>query len=366
MRSKLINLKYVYAQTIRKNGLVYNYHRFRRPGYPVAVLPGLPGSPEFMAAYHAARAGAPLPAAPIGASRSKPGSLAALIAAYLEKGILELGAEGTRRQRRAIVQRFRDQHGDKPVAQMNRKFVDALVLDLRIENSPHVANNWLKTIRHLMEYARRLGYCETNPCEGVKCKVPTSEGHVCWMEDQIAQFETFHPIGSRARLAFALAIYTGQRRQDIVRMGRQSIKNGVMTVRQLKRTGGRAEGVTVQIPMHPQLVEIIAASNVSDRMIFLLTDTGRQYAEEYFTNWFAGECAKAGLPKGLTVHGLRKAFCVRMVHAGCQPHEIAALSGHLTLKEIERYTKAYNKERAGAAGMAKLIANEEQKSIKKC
>jgi integrase len=313
-----------------------------------------------MAAYHeaylAVRNGDAPSAKPIGISRSRSGSLAALVASYLEKGILELDAEGTRRQRRAIMQRFRDQHGDKLVAQMDRGSIEALVLDLRVTNSPHVAKNWLKAIRHLMEYAKRLGYCETNPCDGVKCKVPTSQGHACWLEDQLAQFEAFHPIGSRARLAFGLAIYTGQRRQDLVRMGRQHIKDGVMTVRQLKRTGGRDEGVTVHIPVHPELAKIISASNVSDRMTFLVTDTGRQYAEEYFTNWFAGECAKAGLSKGLTVHGLRKAFCVRMVHAGCKPHEIAALSGHLTLKEIERYTKAYDRERAGAAGMAKLIA----------
>jgi hypothetical protein len=44
------------------------YHYFRRAGFPRVRLPGLPFSPEFMAAYQEAMALAP---APIGTSRSK-------------------------------------------------------------------------------------------------------------------------------------------------------------------------------------------------------------------------------------------------------------------------------------------------------
>jgi hypothetical protein len=73
-----IKLRYVKGFVDRQTGAVYHY--FRRRGYPLVRLPGLPGSAEFMAAYQMALAG---PALPIGIKRSKPGSIAAAVAAHL-------------------------------------------------------------------------------------------------------------------------------------------------------------------------------------------------------------------------------------------------------------------------------------------
>src|SRR6476660_1244759 len=83
------------------------YHYFRCTGFPRVRLPGLPFSPEFMAAYQEAMALAP---APIGASRSKPGSVAATVAAYLTSQQFTELAAGTQRDRRIILNRFRDQY----------------------------------------------------------------------------------------------------------------------------------------------------------------------------------------------------------------------------------------------------------------
>jgi hypothetical protein len=100
------------------------YHYFRRAGFPRVRLPGLPFSPEFMAAYQEAMALAP---APIGTSRSKLGSVAATVAAYLASTQFTELAAGTQRDRRTILQRFRDQHGDKPIGLMPPAFITAFL-----------------------------------------------------------------------------------------------------------------------------------------------------------------------------------------------------------------------------------------------
>ena len=86
----------------------------------------------------------------------------------------------------------------------------------------------------LMRLAILEGWRNDNPVsavEGIKIK---SDGHRTWTDEEIAAFEAFYPIGTEARLAFALLLYTGQRRSDVVRMGRQHIKNGFITIVQAK------------------------------------------------------------------------------------------------------------------------------------
>src|SRR5438309_879637 len=78
---------------------------FRRAGFKMVPLPGLPWSPEFMAAYELAVAGQPH--IEIGASRTKPGTVAALVAAHFNSiAFCSLGTE-TQRTRRNILERFR-------------------------------------------------------------------------------------------------------------------------------------------------------------------------------------------------------------------------------------------------------------------
>lgn len=359
--------KYVHEWVDRKTGIPYR--KFRRAGYPMADLPaGIPyDSPEFLRAYIAACDLSPLETVPIGQIRSVPGSIAQLVAAYLERGLGDL-APGTQRQRRGICQRFRDQHGTKPVKLLDQKFFRRMVDEMRVANSPDVANNTLKALRHMFEFAVTHNYCETNFTLGVKCKMPASDGHETWEDEQIAQFEARHAIGTKARLAFALAKYTGQRRGDLISMGPQHINkdqdgNSIMTITQQKRTGGRATGVKVRILMHPELLAIIAATPCR-HLTFLVTEAGKPFSGEHFTNWFADQRKAAGLPDGLVVHGLRKAFCANMASIGCDPFQIQAMSGHLSLKEIVRYTQAFNRERAGYAGMAKVIAADAAKASK--
>jgi integrase len=199
-----------------------------------------------------------------------------------------------------------------------------------------------------MRHAVEIGLRADDPTRDVKAIRVKSDGYHSWTEDEIAQFEKRHPIGSRARLSLALLIYTGQRRSDVVRMGRQHIRDGFLHIRQLKT------GTELSIPVHADLEAIIAES-VAGQMTFLTTEFGKPFTAAGFGNWFREQCDMANL-RHCSAHGVRKAAARRLAEAGCTEHEIASITGHASLREITRYTKAADQKRLAAAAMEKVKA----------
>jgi integrase len=317
--------KYVQGFFDKRDGLAYHY--LRRRGFPLVRLPGLPWSPSFMAAYEAALSG---PRTAIGAGRVKPGSVAAVVAEYLDsQQFFGSKSAGTQRMRRGILERFRAAYGDRPFALLPPEWIEAL-LDSK---PPHAARSWLITLRSLCAFALKRGYLRADPTANVKLAPIKSDGFHTWTEEEITQFEAHHPIGSKPRLALALLLYTAQRRSDVVRMGRQHVKDGVLTVKQQKT------GATLAIPVHAHLQAVLDAT-LSEHLTFIVTATGKPYGGNAFSEQFRNWCDAAGLPQRCKPHGLRKAACRRLAEAGCSANEIASISGHGTMKEIVRYTKA--------------------------
>src|SRR5215510_14270142 len=343
----MTRLRIAYVQSFRdkKTGAVFHY--FRRAGFRRVRLPGLPGSTEFMAAYQAALGSRP---EPIGVTkRSKPGSVSAAIVSYYGSQSFRNLTGGTPAMRRAILERFRGQHGDKPIALMPKKFIVALLDQME----PFAARNWLKAIRALMHHCVEHELIRENPTQGIKLPTIKSHGHHTWTEDEIAAFEAHHPIGSKARLAFALLLYTAQRRGDVIRMGPQHIRDGAIAVTQKKT------GKPLMVPIRPELQAILDATP-GGHLTFLVSKGGRSYAGNNFSEQFRAWCDLAGL-KRCSAHGLRKAACRRMAEAGYTAHEIAAWSGHASLQEIKRYTDVVDQERLARAAMEReQKANENE------
>ena len=150
---------------------------------------------------------------------------------------------------------------------------------------------------------------------------------------------------TRARLALAMLLYTGQRRGDIIRLGRQHIREGFIHVRQQKT------GIELAIPIHATLAAIIAETPIH-HLTLLTTQTGKPFSPAGFGNWFRDRCNEAGLSH-CSAHGLRKAAARRLAEAGCTMHEIAAITGHASLSEVQRYTKAADQKRLALAAMEK-------------
>ena len=339
MRGSLHRFKFVQAW-IDKEGRVHRY--FRRPGYPRVRLPGLPGSPEFNRAYEAAME---MPLA-VGAKRTKPGTVNAAITGYLSSLQFRAVKDSSAKKHRATLERFRCDHGDKPIALLPQKFIAHVLSQMK----PFAARNWLKALRSLMRFCVDQELVAVDPTQGIKLPTVKSDGHHTWTDAEISAFEARHPVGSMARLALALGIYTGLRRGDATRVGPQHVRDGVLSVKQ-EKTGG-----ALRIPLHTDLIAVIAATP-SGAMAFLTSSHAKPFTSSGFGAWFRHCCDEAELPAHCSFHGLRKAACRRLAEAGCSANEIAAISGHASLREVERYTKAADQERMARNALARTNVN---------
>jgi integrase len=338
--------------------------RFRRGRFS-CYLP-MPDAADFATAYAAAVASAKpeAQAREIGADKTIAGSLGAIIKAYLDgrgtSPFKRLAAE-TQRTRRHILENFAAAHGDKPLYRIDSRTGERIML-LKREHmqrfvnekiaTPFAQRNFLNTVRVCLEWAVGEGRIPENPALGVKREKVKTTGYPTWSEAEIARFEARHAIGSKARLAFALLLYTGQRRSDVVGMGPQHVASDLLVINQKKTEG--SDEAHLEIPLHPKLRAIIAATATIGVKTFLVTHRGKPYSAPGFGNWFREQCDAADCPD-VSAHGLRKATARRLAEIGCTAHQIAAITGHATLKEVERYTRAADRKRMAREAMGKLI-----------
>lgn len=129
-------------------------------------------------------------------------------------------------------------------------------------------------------------------------------------------------------------------------MGRQHIRGDAIEVRQQKT------GTRLLIPIHPKLrAELDAAKN--EHLTFITTAYGAAFSVAGFGNWFSAAARDAGL-RNRSLHGLRKSAARRLAEAGCSSKQIAAVTGHASLREVERYTSAADQERLARDAVGRL------------
>jgi integrase len=280
----------------------------------------------------------------IGASRSKPGTVNAAIAGYFSSvGFTSLAAN-TKRGRSNILERFREEHGDKRVATLQRAHIERMIA---AKPTAATAFHFLVAIRELMRFTVRTGLRADDPTQGIRRPRLKSTGFYTWSEEDISKFEAAHSIGTRARLAMALGLYTGQRRCEILSLGRQHVRDGLIHLRQSKT------GKTLAIPVHPELQVVLDAVPL-DQLTFITTIHGKPFDPMAFSTWFKSECQKAGLTNEATFHGLRKAASRRLAEAGCSASIIQAITGHASLKEVSRYTADADQLRLARLGIQSI------------
>jgi integrase len=147
-----------------------------------------------------------------------------------------------------------------------------------------------------------------------------------------------------ARLAFELALCSLQRRSDLVRLGRQHIRDGLLTVAQQK-TGNVA---------YVELGDEFKAANLpSQHLTFLVNSAGAPFTPGGLTHYFRLRSKEAGL-SGCPLHGLRKAGARLAVEAGCDITEVAAIGGWKSVRELQRYIEDYNRQNAARRAGAKI------------
>lgn len=322
--------------------------RYRQKGHPESQTRELYDSREWWIWYDRAKA---TTSPPIGSSRTGPGTIDALAVDFYASAEWQIMRETTRRTYKGILDRFRDmapsgkRYGSLPVNELQpmhiRKMLD------RMADRSAAANNLLKVLRAVLAFAVSRDWRQDNPASLVKPLKRASEGFYTWSEDDIAKYEARWPFGTKERLAFDLLLYTAQRSGDVRRMGRQHVQNNSIAVVQ-EKTGQRLE-----VPIHPRLQRSLDAT-AGNHLTFVVTKAGLPYTAKGFSQWMSEAADFAGLPKAAAAHGLRKAAARRLAEAGCSANQIMAMTGHKSLKEVERYTRAAGQKLLAQAAMKRI------------
>ena len=338
-----IRLRYLITDRDRHGNTRYYV---RLPHKKKVRIQAQPASEEFMAAYHEAMAGEHRSKPQ--ASEIKPGSFRHLCFVYFKSDKFKSNDVSTRKWQRKTLESICQKYGANPIALMASRHVRKI----RNEKSqfPAAANMRMKAMRAMFAWANEEEETSCNPTLGVKNIKYVSRGHHTWTEEEIAQYYERHPLGTKPRLALDILRFTTGRREDAPRLGIQHVQNGRVKFRQGKNEDRNP--VDIDIPVHPALAASIAATKTG-HLTFLVTKFGKPFTTNGFGNKFKDWCRQADLPH-CSAHGVRKATATALAEAGATPHQIGAITGHTSLKEIERYTKAAQRSGLATAGMAKL------------
>lgn len=320
---------------------------FRRGKGKRQRLEGDYGSDEFKAAYEAALSGEPVQKPQKGGA----GTLRWLWDRYRDGGAWSELSNATRRQRENIMKHVLETAGDKPISAITRKAVVAG--RERRKATPAMARHFVETMRGLFKWAVDAEHVKEDPTRDVKVSKPKTEGHHTWTDEECDAFEARWPIGTRERLAFDILLFTGFRRGDASRLGKQHVRGGLIHMTTEKGQGR----VTVVLPLLPPLAESIAATKTGD-MVYIAKPDGTAMTKESFGNWFAEACVAAGVPG--RAHGLRKAGATRAANRGASDAQLDAIFGWSGRGMAALYTKKANRQRL--AGEAASLLLPEPKS----
>jgi integrase len=303
------------------------------------------GTPEFDADYHAAMSARPRPSS----SSAPADTLAWLIERYRETPAwLDLSLS-TRQQREAILAYIIKSAGKQPYAQITRTTIVA-GRDRR-HGTPAQARHFLETMRGLFRWATDAQLAKTNPTAGVADPArPKNSGIPVWTEEQVAAYEQRWPLGTRQRVWLDVLLYTGLRRGDAVKLGRQHVRNGVATIKTEKTD------TEVTLPILPVLAETLRAGPCGD-LTFIVGANGHPLDKRSFGNQFRKACRAAGVQR--SAHGLRKIAATRAANAGATVAELEAIFGWSGGRMASLYTRAADRRQLAHRAMHKL-ANDER------
>jgi len=341
------------SEDVDRHGNVRVY--FRRKGAAKVRLYGTPWTAAFMDQYRAALGGE----APIARRRgAEPFTWKWLCQKYFAWMPTHSGLEPrTQRVRRQILEATFDEpinpgspntFGDMPLAHFSTKAIKVL-RDRKVE-TPAAANNRLKAIRQVFAFAieTELDGVEGNPAREVGRIRARSEGFHTWTSDEARQFMRVHPPGSTAYLAICLLLFVGVRRSDVVRLGRQHVRDGWIHYRQEKH--GQREDSAVEVPILPMLAEAIATAERTGDLTFLVTSFEKPFTANGFGNKMRDWCNAAGLPH-CSSHGLRKAGATLAAENGATENQLMAIFGWKTANQARVYTRKARRRRLAGDAM---------------
>ena len=313
-----VNLKGVnkVRKRLADGSTVTHYYAWRGKGAP--RLEGQPGSPEFIASYHAAHQTRP---------QGHEGTLQALLTAYQASPYFAEKKARTQADYIKHIRKIESAFGGFPIAALSDRRARGEFLrwrDKLAEASRRQADYTLAVLALVLAWAYDRGDAPANPLERPSKTYRADRSAQIWGEHDIAAFRAAAP--DRLRLALDLAVWTGQRQGDLLRLTWGNYDGQVIRLRQGK-TGRR-----VVIPVASDLRAALDAAKAKRRGLTILeTSRGTPWTSDGFrASWSK---VKVDL-NGLTFHDLRGTAVTRLAQAGCTVPEIATITGH-ALKEVE-------------------------------
>lgn len=317
----------LYADTTRHGTTRYRFRKDRNA--PRITLPGRPGEKPFADAYRRLMAAQDFrsdkPVKP--GSRYLPGTIGQIGSLFLAHMGDQMAARklalATVKQRANLISRILPGYHDAQLDTVKSIHIKALMK--LFQDTPHQANNLLKTLRVKFRFGCDEGLLDSDPTVGVKSNSKVTDGFSCWTVEDVQTFLKCHPIGTKAHLAMWLLINTACRRSDLVLLGPRHVIqiDGKPVISFVQEKTGFLDRQKVQIPLVGLLSDAIAATTTGDDT-FLITDYGKPFSKNGFGNRFKSWCREAGLPDNLAAHGIRKAVGVILAESGSSQYEIMA------------------------------------------
>lgn len=321
----------------------------RREGHRIRLRSKY-GTPEFEAEYRAALSGMP-----VRDDGPRERTLAWLIERYRETTAWTALSHATRRQRENIFRQVLQSAGEQPFAKITTATIVAG--RERRAKTPFQARHFLDAMRGLFRWAFYAGTVKIDPTASVKNPSrKKGAGFIPWTEDHVAAYEACWPIGTRQRVWLDVLLYTGLRRGDAVRLGRQHVRDGIATLKTEK--GGFT--VTVTLPILPVLSATLAKGPCGE-LTFICGASGKPLTKEAFGNEFRAACRTAGVPG--SAHGVRKIAATRAANRGATVAQLEAIFGWQGGAMASLYTREADRRRLALEAMHKLDANDERTSI---
>lgn len=328
--------------------------RFRRQGVSVYVPP--PGSKEYKEAYAKALA--------IGGSidRAREGTISDLVARYYRTVAFRRTSEAWQQTQRQSIEPFREEYGQDMAADFRPKDIDRIledrfekrIVDGKVFGGSASAERLREMLNRLFKLAVKLEWRADNPVEQSDPIRHRGEGFQPWDEGDIAAFRARWPLGTKARLAMELMLWTWARRSDAHLMAPPV--NGRFRWRTAKTNK------IVEFPVAPPLQAAIDAMPEVGTETLIVTEFGRPFSRAGFGNWFGDRCRDAGL-KGRSAHGLRKAATRRAADLGASQQELKALGQWENDAEVKTYAESANRSRMVEGTVAAVVAWEREANI---
>lgn len=320
--------------------------RFRQTGRKTYNFQAEPFSKAWWAEYKACCEHREAEAIKPGESRTVPGTVNELIVRYYESRDWQGPNPKTRHSFKLVIERFRVAFGDEPVTSFDYGAADKIMA--KFADRPTAGNKLRKLLIRIWNEGKRCKLVDDNPWELTKPYRETGSYHT-WTEDEIRQFKTRWPVGTKQHLALALMLNTAQRSNDARLIGPDNIRNDRLHLRQTKTSA------ELSLPIVIELRTALKASRATGPT-FLKTEAGQPFTQKGFGNWFSDACKAAGVPG--RAHGLRKAHMRRLAEKGGTQQELKAWSGHKSDSQVRRYVEAANQAQMADAAATKMANSE--------